>query len=213
VLESNTYIISHCDRQGVYVVDPGDINSILKWLTIYKKTAIGIFITHTHFDHIYGLNELLYSFPHIPIYINPNMIEGFFCTKLNTSKYHEKPYVLDEIYNKNFHFLEEKNINLLWNKFDVITLDTPGHTTDSITINIFNFVFSGDALIPGIKASYRNKMKNFDLVESSIEKIYNTFGSGFILCPGHGKEFEIEESKSVEIFYPINISNDFSMVC
>jgi glyoxylase-like metal-dependent hydrolase (beta-lactamase superfamily II) len=212
VLESNTYIISNYDYQGVYIIDPGDINSIQKWFKIHKKIALGVFITHTHFDHIYGLNELMLTFPDIPIYIYSNMIEGLFCTKLNTSKYHGKPYVLDEIYTKNFHFLEPLNKNILWNKFDVITLSTPGHTTDSMTINMFNFVFTGDALIPGIKTTYRNKLINLDLTESSVLKIYSSFEYNFILYPGHGKEFEIEVSKQVEFFCPINVSNEFYLV-
>ena len=211
-LKSNTYLISSRSFFGVYVIDPGDIAPIIEWLNFHKSVVLGVFITHTHYDHIYGLNDLLNYFPDIPLYMNSNMKEGLFCTKLNSSKYHGEPYTLDEKYIKNFHYLFSMNSNLLWRKFDVVTLCTPGHTKDSLTIKIFNFIFSGDALIPGVLFPYRNKLENIDLIKSSVLDIYNLFKGGHLLCPGHGVDYVIEESIQVDCFRPVNLCEGFSRV-
>lgn len=209
ILSSNTYILSRDENDGVYIVDPGDTQPIFDWLNIHNKSVLGVFLTHTHFDHIYGLNDLLDKFPNIKIFIYSTMVEGLFSTKLNTSLYHEKPYVLNENYIKNMRILEKHNNLLLWKEYDVIILYTPGHTDDSISIKMTNYLFSGDALIPGIKSSYRKKIKNLELIKSSIQYIYNSFQNNILLFPGHGKEFILGESKEVEIFYKLNKTNEF----
>ena len=55
----------------------------------------GCFITHSHFDHIYGLNELVKEFPNCVIYVSKHGKEGLFSAKLNFSFYHDKPFVFE----------------------------------------------------------------------------------------------------------------------
>jgi glyoxylase-like metal-dependent hydrolase (beta-lactamase superfamily II) len=116
------------------------------------------------------------------------------------------------MYIKNLHFIESMNKNLLWRNFDVVTLNTPGHTMDSLTIKMFNFIFSGDALIPGVLSSYRNKLDNMELIRSSVFDIYGTFKGKFLLCPGHGEDYEIEESKKVDCFRPVQSGKGFNRI-
>ena len=55
---SNTYIISDAVGDGVWLVDCGDYVSQVKPLLEGRK-VIGVLLTHTHSDHIYGLVDLL----------------------------------------------------------------------------------------------------------------------------------------------------------
>jgi len=209
ILNSNTYILSKDNRAGVYIVDPGDSLPILEWIYSQKKVLSGIFLTHAHFDHMYGLNDLLDEFPTSCLYISSKMVDGLYCAKINTSKYHEKPYMLKEDYSKNIRILEKDNWSLLWDYLNVFVLNTPGHTYDSISLFINNYLFTGDALIPGIKVYHREKIGDVADISFSLESIYNTFNNNTILLPGHGSDFLLGESKNVKEFYKINFGNDF----
>ena len=56
VFTSNTYVLLERGSQGVWLVDIGDFGKVKKLLTPSNDVK-GCFITHSHFDHIYGLNE------------------------------------------------------------------------------------------------------------------------------------------------------------
>ena len=65
LFQSNTYILSIGESIGVWLVDMGDIRPILKWMSDNgKKDVIGVLLTHTHFDHIYGP----VSYTHLDVY-------------------------------------------------------------------------------------------------------------------------------------------------
>ena len=57
VFTSNTYVLLERGSQGVWLVDIGDFGKVKKLLTPSNDVK-GCFITHSHFDHIYGLNSL-----------------------------------------------------------------------------------------------------------------------------------------------------------
>ena len=56
---SNSWVIDF--GATAWIVDCGDVEPILK--IISNKQLAGVFLTQAHFDHIYGLNELLKVFP------------------------------------------------------------------------------------------------------------------------------------------------------
>jgi hydroxyacylglutathione hydrolase len=209
VLSSNTYILSKEDEDGVYVIDPGDSLPILEWLHSQKKTLIGFFLTHAHYDHIFGLNDLLHEFQNASLYVFSSMIDRLFSVKLNTSLYHEKPYTLHKCFSNNFVNIEEGMNQLLWEDENLFVLYTPGHTKDSISLYIDNYLFSGDALIPGKKVFSRRNMSDSDAIRSSLDKIYCRFSDETILLPGHGKEFLLGESKSVKKYCSLEQGNEF----
>ena len=64
---SNTYWIP--GAEGVWLVDCGDYASQVKPLLDGRK-VLGVLLTHTHSDHIYGLVDLLEDFPDARIFTN-----------------------------------------------------------------------------------------------------------------------------------------------
>lgn len=91
---------------------------------------------------------------------------------------------------------EVKNANLIGLKDgDFIDLDgekvqvieTPGHSSDSISFLIDNYIFTGDAYIPNIKVVTKLKGGNVELANTSVEKIKSLFKEKMTLCPGHGE--------------------------
>jgi len=73
-LRVNTLIVS-CGEKRVFVVDPaacllsGDENKIVDYLHNKKLECIGIVLTHSHFDHITGINIVKKAFPKAPVLI------------------------------------------------------------------------------------------------------------------------------------------------
>ena len=203
ILASNTYILSKDNNDNVYIVDPGDSVVIINWLVSHKKVLSGLFLTHAHFDHMYGLNDLLDKYPEASLYVSKLMLDGLFNVRLNTSLYHEQPFVLSDRYLRNIKLLNEGYNFMLWDTHKLFAVYTPGHTKDCVSFGIDNFLFSGDSLIPGKKIFYRKKMSDHKAIANSIEKIFNIFDSieKIILLPGHGKDFLLNESKSINNFH------------
>lgn len=53
------WCIQKDQQPGVYVVDPGDGDAVLKALSARGLELAGVLITHHHFDHVGGLDALL----------------------------------------------------------------------------------------------------------------------------------------------------------
>lgn len=67
IFSSNTYILSHTDSCRVWLIDIGDIEPVIARLLPGQQIQ-GVFLTHTHFDHFYGINRLISLFPDCIVY-------------------------------------------------------------------------------------------------------------------------------------------------
>ena len=56
VLNSNSFILSDETYPYCWLVDVGDIEPI--WKAIGNRQMKGVFLTHTHYDHIYGIKNI-----------------------------------------------------------------------------------------------------------------------------------------------------------
>jgi len=64
-----TYLIIK-NQEAVLVDASHAVVEAIKYATKNKLTIISLIITHGHFDHILGIDQLLIAFPEITIYIN-----------------------------------------------------------------------------------------------------------------------------------------------
>ena len=113
IYASNTYILYDPRYDEVWLVDAGDTNLVIEWIEKYSKTLKGVFLTHTHFDHIYGLNTLYQHYPDIRVFTSPEGAEGLYSEKWNFSKYHHCSFVyagnnVDIVRNKQTAITERK---------------------------------------------------------------------------------------------------------
>lgn len=58
IFTSNTYVLFDDDYDYCWLVDIGDFNKVADVLPPGVEIR-GVFLTHSHFDHIYGLNVSL----------------------------------------------------------------------------------------------------------------------------------------------------------
>ncbi|MFY8191061.1 MAG: MBL fold metallo-hydrolase, partial [Bacteroidia bacterium] len=90
---SNTFILEEDNSADVYLIDAGFTCSIKELLGSDKKIK-GVFLTHAHYDHIHGINEVMKAFPDCEIFCSEDTKQGLYNEKLNLSFYHEEPITL-----------------------------------------------------------------------------------------------------------------------
>ncbi|MBT3751296.1 MAG: MBL fold metallo-hydrolase [Bacteroidetes bacterium] len=181
-LSSNTYILFLENEDYVWLIDPGDTEPIFSWLRAQNKNLRGVLLTHYHYDHIYGVLDLLAEYDEILIYASNQSIEGLASPRMNGSLYAGTPYSLDRRFIKEVKSGEEIKI---FNSRNALVYETPGHNNDCITFCIGAVLFTGDALIPGVKPHVRSKHGDRDLANQSIKKIFDTFSDDYVVYPGH----------------------------
>jgi len=190
IFSSNTYILNLEEENGLWVVDPGDVKPIKEYIKIHNKFLKGILITHSHFDHIYGVNELIEDFHTTQIFASKNARDGMNSAKLNGSYYTENPFVVKS---KNINIVEENDSILLFNGYTANVIYTPGHNNDCLSFKINQHLFTGDALIPGIKVYTKSKFGDKLQAQKSIDRIIKECNPKTFIYPGHGDICSIED--------------------
>ena len=187
---SNTYVIFSTDSENIWVVDPGDFTQVEFWMNQNGKVGIaGVLITHAHFDHIYGANELYEKFLSTTFYVcNQNGIEILYDAKKNGSKYTEAPFVMNNRAKVNT-ITPEMN---LWDNCIIHTYFTPGHSEDSMCILLGDILFTGDTLIKDIRTVTKLKGGSVDKLQESINWIETLKGKGIVIYGGHEDSFELD---------------------
>ncbi len=189
---SNTYVLSHPEHDDIWVVDPGDTKPVFEWMKNHDKTIIaGILLTHAHFDHIYGMNEILAQYPKCIVYIaNELGKEALNNPKMNGSRYTEEGSIVIAADAKICFY---NMVIQLWDGMDMRTFNTPGHSDDSQCLIINNMLFSGDTLIKDARTVTKLKGGSVEKLEESIKTISAMKGNALKVMPGHGEVFELDE--------------------
>lgn len=180
---SNTYIISEDCYNYIWLIDIGNIEDVLNSLP--KDYFIkGVFITHPHFDHIYGINKLVETFPECTVFTSSAGKLGLSSAKLNLSFYHEEPI---EYASETINILSENDKIELFDNVFLETLETPGHNWGCISFIVNNYLFTGDSFIPNIDVVTKLKGGDKEASKKSIQKIMNCISEDTVVCPGHGE--------------------------
>jgi glyoxylase-like metal-dependent hydrolase (beta-lactamase superfamily II) len=125
------------------LVDVGDFEKVLYQLP--KKAKIqGVFLTHTHFDHIYGINEMNKVFPNCRVFVSKYGEEALFSAKKNFSYYYESPIIYG---GQNIQVLCEGDSVELYPSVNMKVYETPGHCPSCLSYEVDNNFFSGDSFI------------------------------------------------------------------
>jgi len=93
VFTSNAYILSVEGKDGHVLIDIGDIAPIKQCVQEKCGTVQALFLTHTHYDHIYGIKDLLRLYPDCIVYTSSFGKEALGSDRLNFSRYHNDPVI------------------------------------------------------------------------------------------------------------------------
>ena len=124
---SDNYIWLVTTNEGSIVIDPGESKQIIDLIKSNKIDLEGILITHHHYDHTNGIEEIL-KYKKVEVYGPKNNVNSV-----------TKRVKQNDVF------------NLIGLKFEVI--ETPGHTLDHIAFYCFedgkSILFCGDTLFSG----------------------------------------------------------------
>ena len=174
---SDNYIWLLSTNEGSIVIDPGESKGLLKILKENKLDLRAILITHHHFDHTGGIEEILSEIS-IDVYGPKNNIASI-----------------------NKRLVGGSKINLLGIEFEVIEI--PGHTLDHIAYYSKNngqpILFCGDTLFAG--GCGRVFEGTFEQMHNSLSILKKLPSNTKIYCGHEYTESNLAFAKNVE---PLN---------
>lgn len=182
IFTSKTYILSKEGEDKAWLVDIGDVEPVLSYLKERNLVVEGVFLTHAHFDHIYGIESLIKLFPECKVYCTEYAKEALASDKLNLSKYHGTP-IRYSGYNVEMVHDGEKMV-LFEDESQMEFFETPGHNPGCLTIVMGDVVFTGDAYIPGIGVNTIPPKADKELAKVSLERILK-LAEGKTILSGH----------------------------
>ncbi len=182
VLDSLVYILSDGISNDYYLIDIGDFDAAQ---SILPKDANvrGVFITHGHHDHIFGLNELKITYPACVVYASEECAKMLASAKANLSYYVEMPVE----YTGEVSVLHDGDCIELFDDVILKVIATPGHNPSCLSFLVNDYLFTGDSYIPGVKVVTNLPKGNRILAQQSVEIILS-LAEGKTICPGHGEK-------------------------
>lgn len=183
IYTSNIYKIAI--ENSVWFIDIGNAKPAIQSLSKNEEVK-GLIITHSHYDHIYGINELCQLFPACKVYVSEYANEGLYSEKLNLSFYHEDPIVFK---GDNVQIISDNESIELIEDFFLKCIYTPGHNAGSMCFKLNEYLFTGDSFIPGIPVVTKLKSGDKAQNEISLNRIKSLIQPTTIVCPGHGPIF------------------------
>lgn len=180
MFNSITYILYVNDTE-CWLVDCGDVEQILKKEWIVK----GVLLTHSHFDHIYGLEKLLAAFPNVMLYTNVMGLAGLENPKLNMSRFYDDIEDVSIVQKDNIVIVNEGESVRLFDGINAEVIETPGHDQSCLSFIVGNYLFTGDSYIPGIKVVTNFPKSNDSDAICSLNRLKEFEQKGLVVCPGH----------------------------
>lgn len=182
IFTSKTYIIFCEGENKAWLVDIGDVEPVVDFLVKNGLTVEGVFLTHAHFDHIYGLPDLVKHYPECKVYVTEYAKQGLASDKLNMSKYHEMPvsYEGDNV----IVVHEGEELTLFEDEPPMRFYETPGHNQSCLTMVLGDVIFTGDAYIPWIGVNTQVRRYDKEIAKKSMERILK-LAEGKTVLSGH----------------------------
>jgi len=197
---SNTFLLIREDGHCI-VIDPGtkEQADVREYIQAHSLLLDYIILTHEHFDHCWGVNYLLDCFPSAKV-VATQLCTEWVQTPMNY--FNQLYYNSDEMYQikKVDVIVDEVGWRLMWGEVPVVFINTPGHTSKGMCIEIGGCLFTGDTILyrtkPHIKKRYGGSLSE---LKQSIDNIYHSYSGDTKVFPGHGDPFLLKETK--EFYY------------
>jgi hydroxyacylglutathione hydrolase len=191
-INSNCFIIYKSGFSSCIILDPGskDCSAIINFINSKNLIPEYIILTHEHFDHIWGVNELK------SIY-NLKIISSKLCNEKIVNRRKNLSIYYDQVgFNscKADILIEDVKHKLFWNNHFFEFINTPGHSNGSICIYTNNILFTGDTLIKNEVTVTKLPGGNRQKLSLSLNKLIERFKDiNPKVFSGHGDSFSFRE--------------------
>lgn len=191
IISTNCYLVIQEETNEAVLIDPGAYPGYMADHIKSKGFQLkGILLTHGHFDHILGLEEVLKQFP-VPVYAHE--AESALLTDRNVN--HSKSYTKGYEFKDAVYLKDGQSLSLAG--FDFQVIHTPGHTCGGVCYYLEKeqVLFSGDTLFLGsVGRTDLETGSSSDLVHSVREKLF-VLPEETVVYPGHMAETSIAYEK------------------
>lgn len=185
MLAANCYIVYDEDTMEACVIDPGaEAKRVMREVNEHGLKVTHILLTHGHFDHIGGAEELR-AITGAPISVHKHDQEMLMDPDKNESCNGNRTIVKFEA----DHLLDGSSV-ITVGELEFSVMPTPGHTKGCVCFKVGDVLFTGDTLFfMGIGRTDLYGGSEEQIIKS-LKKIGKLSDTTLIL-PGHGQAGEL----------------------
>ena len=194
-LGTNCIVLWADGQQACTVADPGmssdeGVQDLLDFLGNHNLTPDAIFLTHGHFDHVWGVEKLLQHFS-VPVYMHPAdkdiLADGASVFKGMQSF---------KVFKHNIATTDIADGDILTSAgIDWKVIHTPGHTPGGVCYysEENSLLLSGDTLFAGSIGRTDLGGGDYDVLMQSIQQKLLSLPGNTDVIPGHGQPTSIAQ--------------------
>lgn len=199
-IEANTYIVfDEVSKDAVLIETSGDAEVIKKELDALGANLKYVLLTHGHFDHVFGVNDLRKLYPEAKVFIHKE--DEVLTQNIALQCEHfgiagiEKPKIDEYI---------DENTNLSLGDEKIKILHTPGHSKGSLCYLIGKDLFSGDTVFYEEIGRCDLFGGSFSEIEKSIRNKIFTLDKDIVIHPGHSNDTTVEHEVKYNAYFGEN---------
>ena len=141
----NNYVVS-CKGKAILIDASLEVNKLEDVLEKNNATLEAVFITHSHFDHILNLDNIIERFD-VDVYISESGVENAIDPHKNVSEITDNPFGIKHI--EKFKRLKEGDCVEVLGGLTLKVIETKGHCDSSLCYILGDVMFTGDTLFAG----------------------------------------------------------------
>lgn len=202
---TNCYLLEHEKRS--WIVDPGfESSRIIEYVQQSGLDVVAVLLTHTHWDHVMGLPDLMTTFPSLRLFahrsdaVHLGAAGGLKMATLvrRIDPWNEKKFraLLERLPEATDLLDGDENLDMGHGRL-LHVLHTPGHTPGSVCFHDAQqgVLFSGDTLF--YQAIGRTDVPGGDqqVILASIRSKLLTLAGDTVVLPGHGRSSTIAQER------------------